>query len=179
MGSPLNTCSKPLWFFMSTSRQSAVTVFMLLAMTLIPFTGSAAEPLYQQIDKLIAARHENFSSFVSGDTSDTAFLRRLYLDLIGSVPPLKVTKAFIASTDPDKRTIVVDQLLDSPEYANNMQRVFDVILMERRGDKVISDEPWKEYLRKSLAKCWVRMEPMNHFVQLPNFIWIEEEKPTS
>lgn len=151
MGSPLNTCSKPLWFFMSNSRHSAVVVFMLLAMSLIPCTGSAAEPLYQQIDKLIAARHENFSSFVSGDTSDAAFLRRLYLDLIGSVPPLKVTKAFIASTDPDKRTIVVDQLLDSPEYANNMQRVFDVILMERRGDKVISDEPWKEYLRKSFA----------------------------
>ena len=151
MGPPLNTCSTTPWFFMSISRHFVLAVFMLLTVSLIPFTGSAAEPLYQQIDKLIAARHENFSSFVSSDTSDTAFLRRLYLDLTGSVPPLKVTKAFIASTDPDKRTLVVNQLLDSPEYANNMQRVFDVILMERRGDKVISDEPWKEYLRKSFA----------------------------
>ena len=102
---------------------------MLLAMTLIPFTGSAAEPLYQQIDKLIAARHENFSSFVSGDTSDTAFLRRLYLDLIGSGPPLKVTKAFIASTDPDKRTIFVDQLLDSPEYHSYTHLTLPTILL--------------------------------------------------
>ena len=151
MGPSLNTCSTTPWFFMSISRHFVVAVFMLLTVSLIPFTGSAAEPLYQQIDKLIAARHENFSSFVSSDTSDTAFLRRLYLDLTGSVPPLKVTKAFIASTAPDKRTLVVNQLLDSPEYVNNMQRVFDVILMERRGDKVISDEPWKEYLRKSFA----------------------------
>lgn len=48
---------------------------------------------------------------------DEEFLRRASLDIIGRVPTAEETRAFVASTDPDKRSALVDRLLASDEYA--------------------------------------------------------------
>lgn len=47
----------------------------------------------------------------SGLCDDATFLRRAFLDAIGGVPTPEETAAFLASTEPDKRTRVVDRLL--------------------------------------------------------------------
>ena len=50
--------------------------------------------------------------------SDAVFLRRSYLTAAGRIPSLEETKAFLDSTDPDKRAKLIDALLDSPDHAD-------------------------------------------------------------
>lgn len=51
-------------------------------------------------------------------SSDAEFLRRVCLDLTGTLPPPRRVGEFIASRDPQKRTKLIDALLDSPEYVD-------------------------------------------------------------
>ncbi len=51
---------------------------------------------------------------------DHAFVRRVYLDLIGVVPTLDELDRFVSSREPDKRTSLVAELLArSPDYADH------------------------------------------------------------
>jgi hypothetical protein len=62
---------------------------------------------------------------------DATFLRRAYVDIVGSIPPPEVTSAFVASTEPDKRKKMVDTLLASPAYAEHWMNYWDDVLMGR------------------------------------------------
>jgi hypothetical protein len=50
--------------------------------------------------------------------SDEVFLRRVYLDTIGSLPTVEETREFLADTGPDKRGALIDRLLDRPEFVD-------------------------------------------------------------
>lgn len=52
-------------------------------------------------------------------SSDAAFLRRVYLDLIGVLPSPEETARFLADHDPRKREALIDRLLDRPEYTTH------------------------------------------------------------
>lgn len=49
---------------------------------------------------------------------DSTFLRRAYLDTIGTLPTAKEARYFLVDTRPDKRAKLIDQLLERPEYAD-------------------------------------------------------------
>ena len=52
-------------------------------------------------------------------TSDVAFLRRLYLDIIGLPPAAEEVTAFLADSSPDKRTKLIDRLLADERCADH------------------------------------------------------------
>ena len=66
---------------------------------------------------------------------DLTFLRRVTLDLTGQIPSIVEAREFLADESPDKRTRTVDRLMSSPAFYRHLAVVFDVMLMERRGDK--------------------------------------------
>jgi Protein of unknown function (DUF1553)/Protein of unknown function (DUF1549) len=49
-------------------------------------------------------------------TTDTEFIRRITLDLTGRIPSSADIKAFVADTNGQKRDVLINKLLDSPEY---------------------------------------------------------------
>jgi len=49
--------------------------------------------------------------------SDEVFLRRVYLDSIGTLPTAQEAAAFLASTDPKRRVSLIDQLLQRAEFS--------------------------------------------------------------
>ena len=51
-------------------------------------------------------------------TTDDVFMRRVYLDTIGRLPTPKEIKAFLSDANPDKRSNLIDMLLDTPEWVN-------------------------------------------------------------
>ncbi len=91
-----------------------------------------------RIDELLAERWRSESVEPSSICDDEAFVRRLYLDLIGRIPTLLERSEFLADAAIDKRERLVDRLLASPAYGENMRDVFDVVFMGRgdegRGD---------------------------------------------
>ena len=70
------------------------------------------------IDELVLAKLEKLNIRPSELTTDDAFMRRVYLDTIGRLPTPEEIKAFLADTDPYKRTYLIDMLLDTPEWVN-------------------------------------------------------------
>ncbi|HEX7446296.1 MAG TPA: DUF1549 domain-containing protein, partial [Pirellulales bacterium] len=116
----------------------------------------AAAPLHELIDQQIAASLAAKGIAAAPLADDAEFLRRIYLDLTGTIPTFGEAKAFLDDRSPIKRQQLIDRLLNSPEYARQMQRVFDVILMERRPASRIPQPEWERYLRESFAanKSW-------------------------
>src|SRR5207248_2411059 len=54
----------------------------------------------------------------SGPADDATFLRRVFLDTIGTLPNAAEARAFLADGRSDKRSRLVDALLERPEYAD-------------------------------------------------------------
>jgi hypothetical protein len=51
-------------------------------------------------------------------SGDEEFLRRVCLDLTGTLPPAQRVRAFVADRDPDKRDKLIETLLDSPQFVD-------------------------------------------------------------
>lgn len=118
----------------------------------------AQQPLHERIDEFIAASPE-FGKAAAPIASDDEFLRRVSLDLTGTIPTSADARAFLDDRSPDKRRQLIDRLLASPEYARHMRQVFDVAFMDRRVGKYVTEAAWQEYLRSSFAanKPWDRL----------------------
>jgi hypothetical protein len=79
-------------------------------------------PLSSGIDS--AAGSLASSAKPSALAEDGEFLRRVMLDLVGYPPSLEQVKAFMAETNPDKRSERIDQLLESEEWSDRTARLF-------------------------------------------------------
>jgi hypothetical protein len=114
--------------------------------------ASAGEPtpLHVRIDQQLALRPD-FASLAAPRADDAEFLRRIYLDLTGTIPSTTSARAFLDDTSPDKRAKLIDLLLASPEHARHLATVIDVYLMERRPSKHVPQAQWHEYLRAAFA----------------------------
>lgn len=100
-----------------------------------------AAPLHDTIDTAI--RTHTKDAPVSARSDDAEFLRRVYLDFAGHIPTPEQTKAFLADDSPEKRTKLIDALLNGPDYAKRMSELFHIMFMERLGDHA----DWSMYLK--------------------------------
>ena len=69
-----------------------------------------------EIDRLVFDRQRRLQLRPSQLANDAVFIRRLHLDLLGSIPTADETRKFIDSDQPDKRRRVIDQLLERPAF---------------------------------------------------------------
>ncbi|QDV16003.1 hypothetical protein Pan153_06220 [Gimesia panareensis] len=125
---------------------------MVLVLTGAAPTVSAKPPLHQQIDSLVAAGNPQFEQQAAPIADDATFLRRVTLDLTGTIPTADEVRTFVADSAPDKRSQLIDQLLASPEHARRLQYLFDTMLMERRPSKYVKSAEWEEYLRQAFLE---------------------------
>jgi hypothetical protein len=87
------------------------------------------------IDEKAAARWRELGLAPSSLCTDPEFLRRAMLDTIGTTPSPSEVEDFLADSDPDKRTKLVDRLLDRPEYVDFWSLKWGDILRVN-GDKL-------------------------------------------
>ena len=71
-----------------------------------------------KIDEFVFAKLKELQIEPSKACSDGVFLRRVYTDVIGTLPTAAEARKFLESKDPDKRTKLIDELLGRPEYAD-------------------------------------------------------------
>jgi len=74
-------------------------------------------PAPTQIDKLVVQKLRKLGMKQSELASDAEFLRRVRLDLTGTLPSSKEVEEFLASKAKNKRAEKIDALLETPEYA--------------------------------------------------------------
>ncbi len=70
-----------------------------------------------KIDELVIEKLRKLGTLPSEVCTDAEFLRRVNLDLTGTLPTSVEVRTFLADTSADKRTKKVDQLLETPAYA--------------------------------------------------------------
>lgn len=70
-----------------------------------------------EIDRLVFAKLQQLQIEPSELCSDTDFLRRATLDLAGRLPTVEETQQFLGDPSDAKRTVLIDRLLASDDYA--------------------------------------------------------------
>lgn len=75
-------------------------------------------PRFNFIDDFVFGKLRKFNIIPSELSSDSQFLRRVCLDLTGTLPPPNRVREFLASKDTRKRDKLIDILLQSPEYVD-------------------------------------------------------------
>ena len=104
--------------------------------------------LHQRIDAAVASQQPVSTSLVA---SDAEFMRRVYLDLLGTVPRLEEAKAFLNDTSDNRREKLVERLINDPRVNHHLAVAFDVMLMERTADSAVKTPEWRKYLYESFA----------------------------
>src|SRR5438067_7668715 len=94
----------------------------------------SAAALTQQIDSQIARKLAEEKVTPSPVCTDEEFLRRAYLDLTGVVPTADRARAFLDSTDPQKRAKLIDELLADPNFGKRQADVWYGLLIQRTSD---------------------------------------------
>ena len=106
-------------------------------------------PTDNLIDAHVFAKLRKIHMLPSARSSDEEFLRRVCLDLTGTLPPTDRIREFAASADPDKRNRVIETLLASPEFVDFWTlRLAD--LFRVRGRITARNLYW-QWLRDSIA----------------------------
>jgi len=73
-----------------------------------------------KIDELVVQKLKKLGIVPSDLASDEQFLRRVSLDIAGTLPSPNEIREFVADKDPNKREKKIDQLLDTPAYVAKM-----------------------------------------------------------
>ena len=71
-----------------------------------------------EIDKLVLGKLKELGIPPADLCSDAVFVRRVYLDVIGTLPTAQEVRTFLADQDPNKRGILIDRLLERDEFAD-------------------------------------------------------------
>ena len=129
------------------------------AIVTVPFGSqniATAPSIAGAIDSHVFAKFAALRIEPSGLASDAEFLRRVFLDTIGILPTPVETRAFLADTSADKRSKLIDELLQRPEFADFWTLQFADLFQNRkerdhdvRGTKGVRQ--FHAWLRKQIA----------------------------
>jgi len=109
-------------------------------------------PRNNLIDEHVFAKLEKYHIVPSELTDDSNFLRRVCLDLTGTLPPPSRVQEFLADSDPKKREKVIDTLMNSPEYIEYWVYRFCDFFRVRYGGGVGGGDSYWGWMRKNIAQ---------------------------
>ena len=82
------------------------------------FESNAALTPQNPVDELVFARLKQLDLPPARLCSDAVFVRRVYLDVIGTLPKALEAQQFLLNRDPNKRRVLIDRLLQRDEFAD-------------------------------------------------------------
>ena len=115
----------------------------------------------QRIDRLLEGGLRRHQQEPNAVVDDATFLRRSYLTIVGRIPTLQETEAFLADQAPDKRAQLTDGLLDSAGRTSHFANWWFDILRVRSRSRRLSGEPFAHYIRESIQSD----KPYDEFVR--------------
>ena len=133
--------------------EGAVTAWysskIVIARITSPYASEVAPSVYESvpqrnfIDELVTKQLKRLNLPPSPPADDATFLRRIYLDTIGTLPTIEETESFLKDDDEDKRNKLIDTLLARDEFVDYWTYKWsDVLLLS--GNR-LRPEPLKAY----------------------------------
>lgn len=141
--------------------QGQVAVFR----STIPLGAEIASkpPIKNFIDEAVISKLDVLGIPASPVSDDGTFLRRVSVDITGTLPTESEVAAFLANTDPQKREKVIDQLLDSTAYADYFTNKWNLVLRnkKRNNDQLAPTYGFHKWIWSSLYEN----KPYDQFVR--------------
>jgi hypothetical protein len=140
----------------------------LLATLVFAGVSVAAPPLPKpdsvsaRVDAALESSWKEQSLTPDASSDDVAFLRRVWLDLAGTVPPPLQARDLLASPTPDWRAKLVESLLASDDFADHWGRVWAQNLTARRP--ILQDRYDGRVLHAYLRDCFAKNKPYDQLV---------------
>lgn len=129
----------------------------------IPAEVFTAAPRRNFIDELVLKQLKRLNLPPSPPAGDAEFLRRAYLDTIGTLPTADQVRAFLADPSADKRDRLIEALLSRGEFVDYWTYKWsDMLLLSGQNlrpepiktyykwihDRVARNQPWDEFVRE-------------------------------
>ncbi|QDU18535.1 DUF1549 domain-containing protein [Urbifossiella limnaea] len=111
-------------------------------------------PAQTVVDQHTAKKWRELGLVPSELCTDEQFIRRVSLDITGSLPTPAQVAAFVADADAKKREKLVDRLLETPEYAYFFANKWaDILRVKRRGEanRAAGTFAFHEHIRLAMA----------------------------
>ena len=116
-----------------------------------PELRDAAMRSAAKIDTLVEAGLKKAGQKPNEMSSPEHFVRRVYLDITGTIPTSKLTESFLGNKSESARIVLIDGLLNRPGYASQMYNWMADIL--RLVDKAGNDNylrPYSDWVKECL-----------------------------
>ena len=129
--------------------------------------GSAAKPAGKKRDDFTTGSSDVLISFINEQirqgwtdneieasevTGDGEWIRRVYLDIVGHVPPMEDVEKFLADKDKAKRSKLIDKLLDDPAYVRHWTNVWTNLMIGQQTPERVSRKGMEKFLREAFTK---------------------------
>ncbi|MEZ6061468.1 MAG: DUF1549 and DUF1553 domain-containing protein [Planctomycetaceae bacterium] len=115
-------------------------------------SGPAAKSTAEFIDDQIERSWADNEIKPSPEAPDEEWVRRVYLDTVGRIPSLKEVETYLADSSPRKRAVLVDALLDHPDYVRNFTTIWTNLCMGRADVRRVSRPSLEKFFREAFAK---------------------------
>ena len=142
---------------------------IVIARVTSPYANEVANEVYEQtpkrnfIDELVTKQLRRLNLPPSPPAGDTEFLRRAYLDTIGTLPTADEVRNFLADASPEKRDTVIEALLSRKEFVDYWTYKWSDILLlngallrpeavkayyQWTHHRVEANTPWDQFARE-------------------------------
>jgi hypothetical protein len=88
------------------------------------------------VDELVGAKLKKVRILPSGVCTDEQFIRRVSIDITGTLPTEEDFLAFMGDADPNKRAKLIDKLLDRKEFSEIWAMKWSELLMIKSSNQV-------------------------------------------
>lgn len=141
----------------------ATSRFVSLTEHAKPESAYAAFQPKNFVDELVLAKWRRLHIVPSADADDAEFLRRVFLDAMGTLPTPQEVRDFVADGAPDKRDTLIDRVLQREEHFDLWAHRVGDLLRNRVGDSNGKDNTiaFAKWIRQSL----VENKPYDQFVR--------------
>lgn len=96
-----------------------------------------ADSLADALDAEVAAHWKAKGLTPAAASDDDAFLRRVHLDLVGTIPTTNEARRFLEDAAADKRLELIDRLLADPRHAAHAAATWDLVLFGRNPPEAV------------------------------------------
>jgi len=140
----------------------AITAWYLsriaIATVTVPYTNSvpgevfANAPRRNFIDELVTEKLQSLNLPPSPRSTDQEFIRRAFLDTMGTLPTAEETRAFLSNKSPNKRDELIESLLSRPEFVDYWTYKWsDLLLVQSKKLKVAAMWSYYNWIRNNVA----------------------------